>query len=169
MQETGVRRLRKMSARNSEKSSAPSSAGTRSFANSGRPDAKSRTAPRDGQATRKRRNLAAIAEGVHIPMVGVKRSGFCVYELRDHSGAVVYVGMTNKPPRRLLDHIASGRFPISGTLVETSWHSNTRLAQIMERAKIRYLNPSLNRMDYHSPIWSGPFIEREWPSPRSST
>lgn len=165
MQETGVRRLRKMSVRNFEKSNAQSSAGIKSLESSGRPAAKSRTGQPGERPTRKRRNLVKMVDGAHVPMIGVRRSGWCVYELRDSAGSVLYVGMSNNPARRVLEHAAQGRFPDGGRLVEKSWHGDTRTAQIMERAMIRHLNPPLNRRDYHSPIWSGPFIEKSWAAP----
>lgn len=164
MQETGVRRLRKMSARNSEKSSAQSSAATRNLEISGRPAAKFRTGQPVERPTRKQRNLVKMVDGAHVPMIGVRRSGWCVYEIWDSAGSVLYVGMSNNPARRVLEHAAQGRFPDGGKVVETSWHRDTRAAQIMERAMIRHLNPPLNRRMYHSPIWSGPFIERDWPA-----
>ena len=58
MQETGVRLSRKMSARNSGKSSAPSSGATKSFANFDLPAAESRTA----QLTVKHTQSACVCE-----------------------------------------------------------------------------------------------------------
>ncbi|MFJ2676364.1 GIY-YIG nuclease family protein [Streptomyces sp. NPDC087525] len=67
-----------------------------------------------------------------------------VYRLYDTVGALIYVGITNNPPRRWSLHAYEKTWWSDVTLREVEWHSTREEAEIVEAETISIFRPKWN-------------------------
>lgn len=73
--------------------------------------------------------------------------GFFVYEHRDESGAVLYVGMTTHPAQRIANHVMGRRSPWWEQVCAITWHeaSSEWAMRRLEGHLIERHDPPFNR------------------------
>lgn len=84
----------------------------------------------------------ALVAGLLAQAVPLPADPAWVYLLRDDTGAVIYVGVTQEPSRRLETHAIDGRMYASAAMIPSPLPRH--LALEIERMLVRVLRPKLN-------------------------
>jgi predicted GIY-YIG superfamily endonuclease len=101
---------------------------------------------RSGAGTKNLQSSGLPAARFKTVQLAVWPTKFCVYEMRDRKGNVLYIGFTLNPQKRLSTHLRTGRFPKGSLLVPVSWHGDVLSVREAERALIQAKRPPMNKL-----------------------